>query len=181
MLEELSKVKNGADCLWDADQLADVYDRMAQEISSDMAQLNPLVLCVMNGGLFFTAELVKRMNIVLEMDYVHATRYQGETEGGEMTWICFPEDKIVNRDILLVDDILDIGITLNAIRQACLKAGAKSVRSAVLTIKQHDRQIDSVEAEYVGVPVEDRYVFGCGMDYKGYFRNLDGIYAVGEE
>lgn len=181
MFEELNQVKTNADCLWNAQQLSDVYDRMAGEITRDIGQLNPLVLCVMNGGLFLTAELLRRMDTVLEMEYIHATRYQGELEGGEMTWIHFPKEKIAGRNVLLIDDILDIGITLKAIHKACQDAGANSVRSAVLTIKQHDRQIAGVNADYIGVPVEDRYVFGCGMDYKGYFRNLDGIYAVGEE
>lgn len=180
-LEEIYQVKEKADCLWSADQLTDVYDRLAANIDQDHKDSNLLVLCVMNGGLFLTAELLKRMTILSEQDYIHATRYQGETEGGEMNWIRFPIDKIKNRHILLVDDILDVGITLKEITNACIEAGAASVQSVVLTEKQHDRRIDDIAAKYVGVSIPDRYVFGCGMDYHGYLRDLDGIYAVGEK
>ena len=178
MLEEISKVYSQAECLWSEQQLVTVYDNMSTQIDADLAIKNPLVLCVMNGGLFLTAELLRRMQFPLELNYVHATRYQDELTGGQIEWIHFPEDKIAGRQVLIIDDILDIGITLNAIQQACLDAGATGVRSAVLADKRHDRRIPGVSADYIGVTVEDRYVFGCGMDYKGYHRNLTGIYAV---
>jgi hypoxanthine phosphoribosyltransferase len=180
MLQDISTVLPNADCLWTSDQLKSVYDELSSQISSDLSSHNPLMLCVMNGGLFLTAELLQRMEFLLELDYIHATRYQGKTEGGEMQWIRFPADKIQGRHVLIIDDILDIGITLKEIQSACHKAGAADVKSVVLTVKQHDRRIKDVASDYVGVEVEDRYVFGCGMDYKGYYRNLNAIYAVGE-
>lgn len=178
MIEELGKVRSQADCLWSAEQLAAVYDDMANNISNNLAQTNPLMLCVMNGGLFLTAELLTRLAFPHEMGYIHATRYQGELSGGEMSWIHFPKEAIAGRQVLIIDDILDIGITLKEIQRACIDAGASNVHSAVLAVKDHDRRIHGVSAEYIGVHVEDRYVFGCGMDYKGYYRNLKGIYAV---
>jgi hypoxanthine phosphoribosyltransferase len=135
----------------------------------------------MNGGLFLTAELLQRMNFLLELDYIHATRYHGDTVGGEMQWIHFPEDKIRGRHVLIVDDILDIGITLKEIQAACHRAEAAQVRSVVLTIKQHDRRVEDVQTDYSGVEVQDRYVFGCGMDYHGYLRNLTSIHAVADD
>ena len=150
-------------------------------VSDDLAESNPLVLCVMNGGLFLTAEVLKRVDFPLQVNYVHATRYQDELQGGQMEWIHFPVDKVKGRQILIIDDILDIGITLKAIQQACVDAGASDVKSLILALKLHDRRIDGVTADYIGVEVDDRYVFGCGMDYKGYHRNLRGIYAVNEQ
>lgn len=181
MLEELLKVKQSADCLWDAGQMEQVYERLAEEIGRDLGSLNPLVLCVMSGGLFVTVEILKRIDHLLELDYVHVTRYHRETRGDEICRIYFPEQAIRGRDVLLVDDILDEGVTLKSIYDACINAGANCVHSAVLAIKEHDRRVPDVAADYVGVPVEDRYVFGCGMDYKGYFRNLNAIYAVREQ
>jgi hypoxanthine phosphoribosyltransferase len=178
MLEEILDVKKQADCLWSAEQLEPVYARLALAIERDLAQSNPLVLCVMNGGIFLTTEILHRVDFPLQLEYVHATRYQDELEGGQIEWVHFPVDKVEGRQVLIVDDILDIGITLKAIQQACTSAGASNVKSAILALKQHDRRIDDVSADYVGVDVEDRYVFGCGMDYKGYHRNLSGIYAV---
>jgi len=179
MLEELPKVLSQSDCLWSSEQLTSVYEELSRQISRDLSTLNPLMLCVMNGGLFLTAELLQRMNFLLELDYVHATRYHDETEGGQMEWIRFPADKIQGRHVLIIDDILDVGITLKEIQAACHDAGAVDVKSVVLTVKQHDRRIEDVSSDYIGVEVEDRYVFGCGMDYKGYYRNLNAIYAVG--
>lgn len=178
-LEDIYKVLSHADCLWSADRLQSVYDELSRQISNDLAKDNPLVLCVMNGGLFLTAELLQRMDFLLQLDYVHATRYQGEIEGGQMQWVHFPVESIKGRHVLIVDDILDIGITLKEIQAACSQAGAINVKSVVLTVKQHDRRVEGVSADYIGVEVEDRYVFGCGMDYKTYFRNLTSIYAVG--
>ena len=181
MLEEINKVYSQADCLWSEQQLMPVYDNMASQIEKDLAAANPLVLCVMNGGLFLTASLLQRLQFPLEVDYVHATRYQDELHGGDIEWIHFPAEKLGGRSVLIIDDILDVGITLKAIQQACLDAGATVVKSAVLADKQHDRRIDDVSADYTGVSVADRYVFGCGMDYKGYHRNLTGIYALKDE
>lgn len=179
-LDELSKVIKQADLLWDEQQLVGIYAQMANQISNDLSQTLPVVLCVMNGGLFLTAELLKRLDFPLELDYVHLSRYRGETTGGEVEWQRYPSAQIKGRDVLIIDDILDEGLTLKVLQAECKKQGAQSVRTAVLAVKQHDRQVEGVELDYSGLTVEDRYVFGCGMDYQGYFRNLSGIYALGE-
>lgn len=167
-------------CLWPENRLQEVYDNLSQRISEDLADLNPLILCVMNGGLFLTAALLQRMHFLLELDYIHVTRYQGKTESGQVQWIHFPADRIKGRNILIVDDILDIGITLREIKTACDRAGASDIKSVVLALKQHDRRVQGVSADYMGVEVADHYVFGCGMDYKGYYRNLNAIYAIAD-
>ena len=172
MIDEIVNVKKQADCLWSAQQLEPVYEHLSARLQDDLGMSNPLVLCVMNGGLFLTAEILQRVDFPLQLDYVHATRYQDELQGGQIEWIHFPVDKVKGRQVLIVDDILDVGITLKAIQQACINAGASDVKSLILAVKQHDRRIDDVFADYTGVEVEDRYVFGCGMDYKGYHLSL---------
>ena len=178
LAKEILAVKTNAERLWSAEQLSVVYARMAAEIHRDTKDADLLVLTVMSGGLFLTAELLKRMEQPLQMDYVLMSRYRGGTKGGELSCLYFPESAARGRDVLLVDDILDVGITMQAAQEACRAAGARSTRAAVLVDKEHDRRVDGVAVDYVGVPVDDRYVFGCGMDYKGYWRNLDGIYAL---
>jgi hypoxanthine phosphoribosyltransferase len=160
--------------------LQDAMDRMADEINADLAAADPLVLCIMTGGIVATGQLLPRLDFPLQLDYLHLTRYRGATSGGEVVWTRRPRDAIRHRHVLLVDDILDEGFTLEAADSACREDGAASVRSAVLVEKERQRRCD-FRPDYVGVRVPDRYVYGYGLDYRGYFRNAAGIYAVAED
>jgi hypoxanthine phosphoribosyltransferase len=175
---ELQHVLEGAELLHDAAAIRLALDRMAAAITAELADAHPVVLCVLTGGIIPTGHLLTRLTFPLEIDYLHATRYRGATQGEHVQWVCRPETSLRDRTVLLVDDILDEGHTLADVLTFCRDAGASQVYSAVLVEKQHARRADAVTADYVGLSVEDRYVFGFGMDYKGHFRNLDGIYAV---
>lgn len=140
----------------------------------------PVFLTVMNGGLFFAGELALNTHTDFEFDYVHASRYHG-TAGAALNWVKKPEVDLNGRHVLLVDDILDEGPTLLAIRDYCREQGAASVRIAVLADKQHDRRAPGITADYVCLTLPDRYVFGFGMDWNGHGRNLPAIYALGDE
>ena len=168
----------GARRLWTAQQVADAYDRLALEVTGRLAEEYPLVLAVMVGGMIPAAELVRRLVFPLELDYLHATRYQGGTRGGELHWVTHPRSALQDRCVLVVDDILDEGFTLAAIVEQCRGAGARAVHSCVLLDKQHNRARMMARADFTGLLVEDRYVFGCGMDYQGCWRNLGAIYAL---
>lgn len=155
--------------------------RMAGEIASDYVGEVPVYLTIMHGGLPFAGQLALELGacgLDLEFDYLHATRYRGQTSGGELVWKHRPATALYGRRVLLVDDILDEGFTLQAVRQWCLEQGATDVRIAALTVKQHDRRVPGVEADYQGVEVPDRYVYGFGMDYHEQGRNLPAIYAL---
>jgi len=178
-IEEARAVLESADCCYNSEQLSQALDRLAQRISEEYADKNPLFLCVMNGGLMTTAQLLLRLSFPLQYDYIHATRYRGNTRGGELHWYAKPSISLENRYVLLVDDIFDEGITLAKLVDYCRESKAQQVESIVLVNKKHDRK-DGPVPEYVGVEVEDRYVFGFGMDYKGYLRNANGIFAVKE-
>lgn len=167
-----------ADCLFTEAQVEQALDAMAQQITDKLGASNPIVMCVMNGGLVPTGKLVTRLRFPLQMDYLHATRYRNTTSGGDLTWLARPHTDIRGRPVLVVDDILDEGITLAAIMNYCREQGAEAVYSAVLVDKRHERKHGLQEADFVGLEVEDRYVFGYGMDYKGFLRNAAGIYAV---
>jgi hypoxanthine phosphoribosyltransferase len=167
-----------ADCLHDPAMVQRAYDRLAEDIGKDFGGKNPLVLCVMLGGLVPTVEITKRLAFAFELDYLHATRYRGQTTGGGLVWKAHPSMPLAGRDVLVIDDILDEGHTLLAIDKALRDQQPGSLKVAVLCEKRHDRRAPGARADYVGLDVEDRYVFGCGMDYKGFFRQLPGIYAV---
>lgn len=177
--EEAWAVYQRADRLYSQEQVDAALDRMAGEIAGRLAGKDPLVLCVLTGAVVAAGELLTRLDFPLELDYVHATRYGRATSGGDLDWIARPRHSVGGRSILIVDDILDEGATLAAIIEHCRAEGAREVLSAVLVEKEHDRK-NGLEPDFVGLIVEDRYVFGYGMDYKGYLRNAPGIYAVAE-
>ena len=177
-VEEAQQVLQQADCLHDAQAVAAAYDRMAAAIAAEYAGKNPLFLCVMIGGAIPAAEILRRVQIPFELDYLHATRYRGETTGSSIQWKVFPAISLRQRHVLIIDDILDEGHTLKAIQDFLLAQECLSFKTAVLADKIHDRKAPGVKAEFVGLRVEDRYVFGCGMDYKSYWRQLPGIWAV---
>jgi len=152
---------------------------MAEKINSQLKDKNPVILCVMNGGVVITGKLLTRLTVPCTFDAINASRYQNKTSGGEIKWIQKPETNLGNRCVLIVDDILDEGFTLEAIINYCKKQGASSVYSAVLADKKL-AHIKPVRADFVALEVENRYLFGYGMDYKGYLRNVSGIYACKE-
>lgn len=180
MLNEIRQIHNTADLLYSEQDVESALDKMAADINSQLADSNLLVLCVLNGGIVVAGKLLTRLTMPLTIDSINASRYQNQTSGGAIRWLLKPQESLAGRTVLIVDDILDEGITLSAIHQYCLDAGAKAVYCAVLLDKNlgHTKPIT---ADFVGLTVENRYLFGYGMDYKGYWRNSAGIYACQEE
>jgi hypoxanthine phosphoribosyltransferase len=175
--DEVKRVLNEADCLYTQAQVEQQLDRIATEITARHENTNPIFLCVMTGAMVPAGHLLTRLNFPLELDYIHATRYAGATTGGELAWETEAKISFQDRDIIVFDDILDEGVTLAAIVDYCRQQGAREVFTAVLVEKLHDRK-QGIQADYIGLQIADRYVFGYGMDYHGYLRNVAGIYAV---
>lgn len=162
------------------DALEAAIARMGGEITATLAGERAVFLTVMNGGLFFAAPLALAIDCDLEFDYAHATRYGEATVGREVEWLHRPRAALAGRTVILVDDILDEGWTLAALRAHCLAEGARRVLIAVLCVKRHDRRVADLAADFSGVEVPDRYVFGYGLDYHSQGRNLPDIYALDE-
>ncbi|HET7369480.1 MAG TPA: hypoxanthine-guanine phosphoribosyltransferase [Gammaproteobacteria bacterium] len=181
ILNEIAAVQAGAELLHSESAVRAAVDRMATAIRARLAGKNPLLLCVMTGGVMATTWLAERLDFPLQIDYVHLTRYDGETSGSDdATWLAKPRFTLTGRHVLLVDDIYDEGVTLRRLVDYCRNQGAADVASAVLVRKRHERNRGGIAPDIVGLEVEDRYVFGCGLDYKNYLRNLPAIYAVTE-
>ena len=178
--DEVQAVYETADLLHSPEAVNKALDSMAAELKDRVGNSNPLLLCIMTGGIVPAGLLLPRLDFPLELDYIHASRYRGKTHGGELKWVVKASSPLRGRVVVLVDDIHDEGLTLAAIANECKSIGATKVVSAVLINKLHERK-NNTSADIVGLDVEDRYVFGCGMDYKGYWRNAPGIYAVKEE
>lgn len=174
--------------LFDRAAVDAAISRIAASVAHDYAGQRPVFLTVMNGGMPFASLLALEVGrqpsprglADLEFDYVHATRYRGDTTGAALHWLRRPEAPLTGRRVLLVDDILDEGHTLAAIRDWCLAQGAADVRIAAMTVKRHDRCVEGLVADYVAFEVPDRYVFGFGMDYHERGRQLPAIHALND-
>ena len=178
-VEEVNSVLEEADLLVGEAEVTAAIGRMAVELTARLRDADPVVFCVMNGGLIFAGQLLTRLVFPLEVAYVHATRYGHETSGSSLSWIVRPQLDLEGRTVLLLDDILDEGVTLAAIADYCREQGAAEVLMAVLVDKRHDRKVTpGFRAEFTGIETEDRFLFGYGLDYGGYWRNAPGIYAV---
>lgn len=173
-------VLNAAELICSPEEVARAFDRMAIQITRCLKHLDPLMLVVMNGALVPAAQLFTRLDFPFQIDYLHATRYRGAIEGSDLNWIVQPHLGLEGRVVMVVDDIFDEGITLRAIVTHLRQCKAEAVYSAVLVNKQHDRKVPDLKVDFIGLQVQDRYVFGCGMDYKEYWRNLPAIYAVND-
>jgi hypoxanthine phosphoribosyltransferase len=166
-----------SDLVCSAQQIEAAIARLAGEIEARVRNAYPMVLVVMGGAVVFAGQLLPRLRFPLDLDYVHATRYGAATSGGGIAWRVSPPEDVRGRTVLLLDDILDHGKTLRAIRDQLLAQGAERVLSAVLVEKELSVP-KPVRADFVGVRIPDRFVFGCGMDAKGFWRNLPEIRAM---
>ena len=180
--EHIHEVFARAEALYSKMEVEAALDRMATDISHSLSESNPIFLCVVIGGIIPLGNLLPRLDFPLEVDYIHATRYRGDTVGKDLQWKVKPSCNMKDRTILVVDDILDGGVTLSAIIEYCRDQDASAVYSAVLVDKCHARLSDGhKKADFSGLEVGNHYVFGYGMDYKGYLRNAPGIYMVAPE
>ncbi|HIJ80648.1 MAG TPA: hypoxanthine-guanine phosphoribosyltransferase [Desulfuromonadales bacterium] len=177
--DEATALLAEADLLVSEAEIGHAINRMAAEITDQLCDTTPVAMCVMNGGLIFAGRLLTKLPFPLEVDYVQATRYGQQTRGESLKWRVKPQLDLCGRTVLLLDDILDEGVTLGAIADFCREQGARDVLMAVLIEKLHLRKvIPGLRADFSGFEVGDRFVFGCGLDYKGYWRNAPAIYAV---
>lgn len=176
---EAREVMRTADCLFDQKAVDEAIRRMASQVDDLLDGRETVALCVMTGAVVVAGKLLPLLKTPLLLDYVHATRYRGETSGGDIAWEREHKVPLAGRCALVIDDILDEGNTLEAIVRRCVEAGAARVVTAVLVEKLHDRGC-GFTADVVGLTVPDRYVFGSGMDYKDWLRNAPGIFAVAQ-
>ena len=172
-------ILSSAEILFSAEEVSKAVSRVAQEITEKLGDTTPLLLCVMTGGVPFAADLMSQLDFPLEFDYLHVTRYGQETAGGALSWRSAPWTSVKDRTVIVLDDILDEGVTLAAIVDRVTELGAKACYTAVATDKQNGKQ-KPLKADFVALSVPDRFLFGYGMDVRGMWRNLPAIYAMKE-
>ncbi|MES2771431.1 MAG: hypoxanthine-guanine phosphoribosyltransferase [Pseudomonadota bacterium] len=182
-MNEIKKRKtllSKAELIHSAADVAAATTRVAAEITEKLADTHPLFLCVMSGGVPFAAQLMTQLAFPLDFDYLHVTRYSQDSKGGPLSWRAAPWTEVKGRTVLVVDDILDQGLTLAAIRDRLLKQGARACYTAVAAEKMNGKT-KPIRADFVALSVPDRFVFGYGMDIDGAWRNLPALYAMPEE
>ncbi|MEM7400624.1 MAG: hypoxanthine-guanine phosphoribosyltransferase [Pseudomonadota bacterium] len=178
--QEISQVLKSADVLISEKEINQAIDRVAEGIEAVTQNVVPIFLCVMKGGAMFTSALMQRIKSPMVLDYVHVDRYRNNTRGSSIHWHKEPDTSLEGRVVVIVDDILDEGYTLRELIAYCEAKGAKKVFSAVLLKKNLTNKPTDTTADFIGMEVNDRYVFGWGMDYKGYLRNQSSIFAIAE-
>lgn len=170
-----------AKCLHDMRDINAALDRMAEEITLELKDQQPIVMTVLNGSIVPVGHLATRLLFPLQLDYLHVTRYQGKVHAGQLHWLAEPRLPLKDRVVLIVEDILDEGTTFAEIIKYCEAEGAAKIYTAVVVDKDHPRAEGGLaHADFTGLRVEDLFLIGFGLDYEGYFRNLPGIYAVTE-
>lgn len=174
------QILDTAELIYSKETVQAALDKMAGAITEALADKNPLVLCVMTGGVIFAGQLLPRLEFPLDFDYLHVTRYGMDTQGGKLSWRSAPWTPVKDRTVLVLDDILDEGLTLAAVIDSLKRQGAGDIFTAVFANKLTGKE-KPVKADFVALTVPDRYVFGFGMDVRGMWRNLPAIYALKEE
>jgi len=178
-IDHLNQVKQEAQLLHSRETITLALDKLAGQLYRDYQSLNPVFLIVMNGGLVFAGRLLPMLDFPAQIDYCHATRYRGETRGSDLEWKVKPQLNLKDRHVVIIDDILDEGHTLLAIKQDCIEREAASVKTLVLIEKLHDRKaVPGMRPDYCELETPDNYIFGYGMDYNHYWRNCDQIYLL---
>lgn len=175
--DNAKKILNEADQLFPELAVSQSVKRMAEEITEALSEQYPLILAVMGGAVVFTGQLLPLLAFPLSFDYLHVSRYDNKIEGGGINWKIAPPDSVQGRVVLILDDVLDEGITLAAIRERIMGQGAGAFYSAVLAEKDTGRP-KPISADFVGLVLPNRYAFGFGMDVYGAWRNLPAIYAL---
>ena len=178
--EQIEHILQNADLVYSAETIETTVQRLADEITKKLSEQYPLVLCVMKGSIVFAGHLLPKLMFPLNFDYVQVSRYHNETSGANMDWLVFPQHDLRDQTVLVIDDILDEGVTLAEIRKKVLDCGARSFYSAVLVDKDIGKT-KPFQADFVGLTLPDCYVFGFGMDIHGVWRNLPAIYALQSE
>jgi hypoxanthine phosphoribosyltransferase len=166
-----------SDLIAGSDEIQTALARVAAQLTDRLGTSYPLVLAVMGGAVVFAGQILPRLRFPLDFDYIHASRYGTATQGTHIEWRVLPSASVHGRAVLVLDDILDGGQTMAAIRERLLELGAASFHCAVL-VEKRLAQAKPIRADFVGFEIPDRFVFGYGMDAKGYWRNLPEIRAM---
>ncbi|MCF7853234.1 MAG: hypoxanthine phosphoribosyltransferase [Candidatus Pacebacteria bacterium] len=153
---------------------------LGEQITQDYEQRKLNVICVLHGALVFAADLIRAITCPLAFDIIRVSSYEGSQSTGAVRRMLGPSENVAGTDCLVVDDILDTGLTLSTIRYELQQSGAASVNTCVLLDKP-SRRVHPVDPGYTGFTIDDVFVIGYGLDYEGRFRNLPYIGTLNQQ
>ncbi len=148
---------------------------LAKQINADYKDKTPVFLPILNGSFMFASDLVKEVDIPCRVSFVKVSSYQGTQTTGQLKSLIGLEESSFNQDLIIIEDIVDTGLTLQKIVEELRSLGTKSVEVVSLLRKKPARE-KNMEAKYVGFEIEEEFVVGYGLDYDGLGRNLKDIY-----
>ena len=154
---------------------------LASQLDKDYKNSNPLLICILKGSVFFTADLLKAMSIPCEMEFMAVSSYGSDTQtSGEVKMIKDLSVPIEDRDVIIIEDIIDTGNTLSYLKRLLLQRNPKSVKICTLLDKPDRRKVD-LSADYVGFVIPDEFAVGYGLDYNEKYRTFDEVYVLKRE
>ncbi|MCH7575199.1 MAG: hypoxanthine phosphoribosyltransferase [Candidatus Marinimicrobia bacterium] len=163
------------------DAIQDRVREMAAEISGRYAARGPIIIGILNGSFIFMADLVRALQIPFEVDFIKLSSYGSETSSsGTVRLLKDISADITGRDVIVVEDIIDTGLTINFLRRRLEEAGPTSVSFVTLLLKDDVAKLDFT-IDHVGFKIPNRYVVGYGLDIDQQMRGLDAIYALKEQ
>lgn len=179
-LQEVEQLKAQGHMVYSKEQVQHSIAQVAAHMNASLAEKAPVFICVMNGALIFMGQLMTELTFPLQINYIHASRYHGEIEGKpQIDWIAKPAIALKNRTVVIVEDILDTGLTMQLIQDYCQEQNAREILTATLIDKQRPRQVNNLEhCDFTGLTTGDKFLYGYGLDYKGFLRNEPGIFEV---
>jgi hypoxanthine phosphoribosyltransferase len=148
---------------------------VAQQLREDYQDKTPLFLPILNGSFIFAADLIRHVDLPCRVSFVKHSSYQGTASTGQLKTLIGLNESIFNQDIIIVEDIMDTGLTLSKVVEELRSLGTRSVEIATLIRKASARE-HAVQPKYVGFDIDDEFVLGYGLDYEGLGRNLRDIY-----
>lgn len=160
-----------------ADQIVKRINEMARQVNEDYQDKNPLFLSILNGAFIFTADFIRAIEIPSEVSFIKLKSYRKMETSGKVRELLGLEHNIFNRNIIIVEDIVDTGKTLRHVLEEFQELGTKSIEILTLLYKPEANTIP-LDLKYIGFEIPDEFVVGYGLDYEGYGRNLKDIYKV---
>lgn len=159
------------------EQILKEVARVGEEINRDLADANPLFVSVLNGAFMFTADLMKHVSVPCEISFVKLASYAGTSSTGKVKELVGLNDDITGRTIVIVEDIIDTGLTMERLIETLKARNPKEIRIATLLVKPDKLKVD-LDINYIAMSIPNDFIVGYGLDYDGFGRNYRDIYTV---